>query len=211
MARSMPKWFDIYYVVGAIIILLQMAGMFVKGGIVTSTWISILVGLTIPFAIIVSVGTLLQVNIKRLTERKSRDEVITSSVFFIVFLSVLVVTFTLGTGSDTYWYVYDILQRHVFLSALSLCGFSLVLLIALHQRPKNLGHAWMVAMTALSFMMVSPLGDLLWPPISSVALFFYLYPGAVGYQMLVFGLNIGLFTLVIRTLIGKQKLRSIAR
>jgi len=210
LTRSIGKIVNIYYVVAVAVVLLQMSGRFLTGTWLPSTWLSLLLGLASPFAVIVSVGTLLQVNFRRFTERRTRDDVVVSGVFFVVFFVWIVLTFGAGVESDLYWYIHDILYRHAFLSSMTICALSLMMLTVRYLRPKNLSNAYMVFITVLAFMMTTPIGDILWPPIVDVAMFFLLYPGAVGMQLLWFGTYIGLMIVVLRVLLGKQRLRATA-
>lgn len=143
-----------------------------------------MVSLSYPFALIASVVITSQVHINRIRKR----EFFGSTIFFFFLLYQIIVGLALGSFSDYYTAVWDMVYMHGVVAIMTMCGFALVIMTLRDLRPKSWAYGYMIVLAVTAFLAMSPLGNMIWPGFTDIGLWFLIYPGAVGVQMLWLGL-----------------------
>ena len=189
-------------------IILSMISVVVQEPVIEpAKWLTNIVVLSTPLALITSTLMTVRVNILRVMNRKNATDVLGSIVFFVTFAAMLVATFTLGVDSDFWVAQYDLLYIHGTAALEALCGFAIMMMLIRDVRPRSFAQGFLIVMITLGLLVVSPLGDFLPIQILDVANWLAINPGGVGSAVLSFGLYFGLLALVTRVLLFREKLR----
>ena len=189
-------------------ILLAMLSVVVQEPVIEpAKWLTNIIVLSTPLALITSTLMTVRVNAIRIMRRKTMTEVTGSIVFFATFIAMFIATFTLGVDSDFWVAQYDLLYIHGTAALEALCGFAIMMMLIRDVRPRSFAQGFLIVMIILGLLVVSPLGDFLPPVMLDIANWFSINPGGVGSAVLSFGLYFGLLALVTRVLLFKERLR----
>jgi len=201
-----------------IALLLTVSAFFIKGALdkgTPATNLTSIIAMATPFAVLVSEGILARRFIRLIMRR---EKLVESAIFFASWIFVILIGIDLGgtirnplglgRGSDLYKYMFNVVSVHGQL-AMGAVGslFALYYLMLTDLKPSRVANIIVALCAVFSFAYVTPVGDLIWPGLSYVGSYLYMYPGAVGSQIHWFAVYLGAFVLVMRAIFYMERLR----
>ncbi len=128
--------------------------------------------------------------------------------YSIIYLVGLVITSALGLTSvrnTTFLWIYNNMTAPIGVALYSLTAFYITSAAYRVFRARNWNAAVLLVCAFIVFMMLIPVGAVIFPPVVPIGEWLRSYPSSAGFRGMIIGVSLGIIGLGVRVYTGRQK------
>jgi len=128
--------------------------------------------------------------------------------YSIIYIIGLVVTAGFGLKSirdPNFLWIYNNMTAPIGVALYSLTAFYITSAAYRVFRARNWNAAVLLVSAFIVFMMLIPIGAVIFPPVTTIGEWLRAYPSSAGYRGMIIGVSLGIIGLGVRVFTGRQK------